>query len=327
MGQAFSMVTWYRFGKMHFNRNGWVAASKRYTEGSLDADLSGKVYMVTGANSGIGFELTRYLAKQGATVYMVCRNQDRAQKAKEEVIEECKHDNVHTLIGDCDLQSNVRAVWHQFEEKEKCLNGLILNAGALLDKKVLNAEGVETTFGCHLLNGSYVLTTLALPALKRAEDARVVYVTSGGCYLNKFPNWDTVTSKSSYNGVNSYSIAKRGQVLLAERLAELHPSINFFSCHPGWTDTPGVDAAFSAQKKWLQPLRSTWEGTEGIAWLLVASSNGMENGALYLDREVQPKWLKGKFMPNPNSKADVDTMMTKLEETARQCFEQYCKSV
>ena len=57
------------------------------------------------------------------------------------------------------------------------------------------------------------------------------------------------------------------QVLLAEKWAAEHPEISFVSCHPGWTDTPGVDAWLGKNKGALRPLRTLWQGTEGIAWL------------------------------------------------------------
>ena len=79
MGQALTSVKWYNYGKQHFTRNGYDAASKYFKPGSLDQNLDGKVYLVTGANSGIGFQVSKFLSGQGARVYMVCRNAARGE--------------------------------------------------------------------------------------------------------------------------------------------------------------------------------------------------------------------------------------------------------
>ena len=65
------------------------------------------------------------------------------------------------------------------------------------------------------------------------------------------------------------------------------------SCHPGWTSTPGVDAAYGSSQSYLEPLRSLWQGSEGIIWLLVADFSKLESGAFYLDREPQVKHMGG----------------------------------
>lgn len=65
------------------------------------------------------------------------------------------------------------------------------------------------------------------------------------------------------------------------------------SCHPGWTSTPGVDAAYGSSQSYLEPLRTLWQGSEGIIWLLVAPASKLESGAFYLDREAQVKHMGG----------------------------------
>jgi dehydrogenase/reductase SDR family protein 12 len=119
-------------------------------------------------------------------------------------------------------------------------------------------------------------------------------------YNTKFPDWDVATATSpghKFNGQLAYSYAKRGQVLLAEQwAAEAKASesrVKYVSVHPGWTDTPGVEAAFGSKKKYLEPMRTMWQGTEGIAWLCAAPADKIEPGAFYLDRTPQPKHIAG----------------------------------
>merc|ERR1719454_1783892 len=112
----------------------------------------------------------------------------------------------------------------------------------------------------------------------------MVAVSSGGMYNTKFPKWEVATSlEGAYSGNLAYAYAKRGQVLLMERWAAEHPEVKCVSCHPGWTDTPAVDEAYGSQKRFLEPLRTPWQGSEGIAWLCVAPGAELESGAFYLD--------------------------------------------
>ena len=128
--------------------------------------------------------------------------------------------------------------------------------------------------------------------------------------------------------------------------------ISFVSCHPGWTDTPGVDAWLGKNKGALRPLRTLWQGTEGIAWLCTCKRDELKvshltppnplalpyyplhsipplpvpptplphkNGAFYLDREPQTKHIAGAFFTEgsytKNSGAEVEAMMKALADT------------
>lgn len=127
--------------------------------------------------------------------------------------------------------------------------------------------------------------------------ARVVTVSSGGMYNFPFPDWETATALiGTYDGNCAYGYAKRGQVLLCEHWAEQHPEVCFVSCHPGWTRTPAVEAAYDAATiRLLEPMRSPWEGAEGIAWLCVAPASELQQGGFYLDRTPEVKHMAGPF--------------------------------
>lgn len=123
--------------------------------------------------------------------------------------------------------------------------------------------------------------------------------------------------KGKYDGNLVYAYAKRGQVLLAEVWAKEYPDIKVVSSHPGWTLTEAVDAAYGDSKKYLEPLRTPWEGAEGIAWLLACPFNSIESGAFYLDRVSQVKHVAGPFFTEgsftKNSEAEVAEMMKQLQ--------------
>jgi dehydrogenase/reductase SDR family protein 12 len=201
--------------------------------------------MVTGANSGIGFECTSYLAKKDATVYMVCRNSERAEAAKSKIVEMSTDiEKVFIILGDCSLQSGVQKIWNDFithrkslgiEDDQLKLNGLLCNAGGLNNGPITTTnEGIETTFAAHLLFGTYHLVNLALPVLENTSNSRVIVVSSGGMYNTKFPSWNRATGrKGTFDGQLAYAYAKRGQVLLCEEWAKKYPEVTFASCHPG----------------------------------------------------------------------------------------------
>jgi len=109
-------------------------------------------------------------------------------------------------------------------------------------------------------------------------------------------------------------------VLLCERWAASYPEVAFVSCHPGWTSTPGVDA-LGKMADYLAPLRTPWEGAEGIAWLCATDRANLASGEFYLDRKTQTKHIAGPFFSEgtytKNSPAQVDTMMQQLEEWVR----------
>ena len=280
----------------------------------------------------MGKQIATYAAAKGARLYMLCRSQQRAEQAKQDIIEEIKQagsnesssftPTVEIIVVDVSELDQVRAAAQSLQAKEPKVDVIVCNAGVLLNDRAETSQGLEVTFASHLLGGSYLLPQLLLPQLIAAGDARVVTVTSGGMYNFRLPSWELLTSDKSvtYNGVNAYAYAKRGQVLLAERQSQLEPKIKWVTAHPGWSDTNAVDEAFGDQKKYLMPLREPWQGAEGIAWLLGADANQLENGALYLDRKTQPKHIAGPFFTEgsytKNKPEDVDAFMAKLKETA-----------
>ena len=327
-GQFASTTQFYLYGKKYCTKTGWKAASEKYASPDIlrseGLSLEGRVYFLTGANSGIGFEIATFLGCHMATVYMICRNPERAHRAQQEIISKSNNPNIFVIICDCALQTGVRSAWNEFIEHQTALSGsprldgLLCNAGALSDKKTTTSEGIETTLAAHLLFGTYLLTTLAIPVLEATPGSRVVVVSSGGMYNTKMPTWDIAANLTGkYDGQFAYAYAKRAQVLLCEQWTDMYPSIKFVSCHPGWVDTPGVQAAYGDKKQYLEPLRSLWEGSEGIIWLLLADKDQLQGGGFYLDRQPRVKHLAGPFFTEgtftKNSPQEIADMMATLQ--------------
>jgi len=352
MGQAISTTQFFLYGKRHFTAPGYVRHVKKYASpvqdsatigigqpGSDGIDLEGKVIAITGANNGLGKELATYAATKGATIYMICRSKDRAEQARKDILEKVAGTSTPEADNDADKKikiilanvgelEQVRLAVKNLQAQENKLDCLVCNAGALLNQRTETSEGNEITFASHLLGGSYLLSQLLIPQLRVSSDPRVIFVTSGGMLTTKFPTWETATCTTTsgdaddknYVGEMAYSYAKRGQVLLAERLTTEIPDIQWVTAHPGWTATPGVDSAFGDNKKYLEPMRNMWQGTEGIAWLMGAPKDQIQSGEFYLDRKPQAKHISGPFFSEgsftKNTKEDVDEIMVKLRKAS-----------
>lgn len=254
-GQFAATTQFYLYGKSRCTQTGWEKAHRNYPKPDLledpSLDISDRVYIVTGANAGIGREITTYLATKQATVYMICRNPERAAKARDAIVAQSSNEKVHLLLGDCGLESDIRRMYDEFVHTQRTvyaeqafslrLDGLVCNAGALLNHKTLTDEGIEVTFATHLLFGTFLLTELCLPLLQATPHSRVIAVSSGGMYNTAFPAWEVATSTGpagdSYDGQFAYAYAKRAQVLLCEKWAEMYDNVTFVSCHPG-TEPP-----------------------------------------------------------------------------------------
>lgn len=310
--QFITSTQFYLFGRSHFTATGWARAAKKYGPEVEEADLSGKVYAVTGANSGVGYETARYLASKGGKVYMICRNKERADQAVERMGE--VKGELRVIVGD--VSSAKSTVVAAAQLKEDKLDALVCNAGALYNDKTMTPENVEVTFASHLAFGSFLLEKRLRPLLLKAEQPRVVFVTSGGMYNGKFPGVKACVDPADYDGQFAYVHAKRGQVLLAEALAGTS-KITYVTSHPGWVDTPAVDTAYGDQKKYLQPMRTIWQGAEGQIWLCIVDSDKLQPGGLYLDRAPQRKHLAGPFFTDGSATKNSDderaAMITDLD--------------
>lgn len=101
-GQFAATLQFYLYGRKHCTATGWKRASAKYGGGAdlEEVSLTGKVFAVTGANSGVGLSLTNFLAKKGASVYMICRSKGRAESARDTIVAETGNDKVKVIVAD-----------------------------------------------------------------------------------------------------------------------------------------------------------------------------------------------------------------------------------
>ena len=342
MGLALTTTRSYLYGKTHFTSNGFALHRQTivkpdfpdYTdilEDMSSKNLTDKNYVITGANSGLGYEITRFLYSKGANVNLVCRNKERGEDCIEKLQEECSLKEPHRLklsVCDVSLESNIRQFERDISNDRKWqrIDGLICNAGNLDNERRVTNEGIEMTYATHMLFGTYLLGKVMLPWLGRTKDSRLIIVSSGGMLTTKMPKWEIATNSGpkaadKFDGQLAYAYSKRMQVLLAEEWSKEYrdSGVKIVSCHPGWVDTPGVERTYGTgglnMKSWLQPLRNLWEGVDGICWLAVAPADQIESGAFYLDRLKQEKHLGSSWFESStrNSPEEVAEMMQRLK--------------
>ena len=196
-------------------------------------NMNDRVCMITGANSGIGKATATELAKMGATVVMVCRNQRKGEAALSEVKKESGNESIDLLLADLSSMQSVRQMADVFRTKYSRLHVLINNAGLFNIRRHPTADGYEMTFAINYLS-SFLLTNLLLERLKASAPSRIVNVSSVAHYGGHI-NFDNLQAGRVYSGVSAYAQSKLALVLFTHELArKLQGSgVTVNSLHPG----------------------------------------------------------------------------------------------
>ncbi len=179
--------------------------------------LAGKTVLVTGANSGIGYQAALEFARHGAHVLLGCRNPTKGQAALARLRSEITEAKAELAEIDVASLASVRAFAENFLHRQCALDILVNNAGvmALKDREV-TVDGFERQFATNHL-GHFALTGLLLPALKASASARVVTVASLA-HRNGKMEWDNLQGERAYEGWDAYSRSKLANILFANEL-------------------------------------------------------------------------------------------------------------
>ncbi|KAG5282821.1 hypothetical protein AALO_G00034980 [Alosa alosa] len=307
-------AVWFVKGLQEYTKSGYEVAARHFNPSDLEVTLSGRSFVITGANSGIGKAAAQEIANRGGTVHLVCRSRERAEAAREEIIQQSNNQEVHVHIVD---MSSPKQVWEfaiGFTQKHS-INVLVNNAGCMVNQRELTEDGLEKNFATNTL-GTYIMTTALIPALKQSPDPRVVTVSSGGMLVQKLNVEDLQFEKGSFDGTMAYAQNKRQQVTLTERWAQQHKEIHFSSMHPGWADTPAVRSSmpdFHAKMKGR--LRSEAQGADTITWLCAShAATKQPSGAFYQDRKAVNTHLP--LASTRASAAEEERLLTQLDTLA-----------
>ncbi len=272
---------------LSFSRVGYATRSRLFGWAPPESfRMDGRVAIVTGGTSGLGLEAATALGRAGASVRILGRDATRAERAVGAITSAVGRSDVAAYVGDMSDLDSVRSVANQIRAREARLDVLIHNAGALLAKRRTSAQGFESSFATMVL-GPFMLTDELLPLLRHSDDARVIFVSSGGMYTQGLHLDDLQMEREPYRGSVAYARAKRAQVALAEEWAErLAPSaVSVHAMHPGWAETPGLAAGLPTFRKIMRPLlRNARQGADTIAWLAAAPEPRGAHGRFWLDR-------------------------------------------
>lgn len=274
-----------------FTRIGYDVRSRLAGWSDLDGyDLGGRTYVVTGSSSGLGRAAAQRLAARGAHVVVNSRRRESAERTADEIMRATGTTEVSTVACDMGELDQVRSMAAELNSRFERIDGLLHNAGALTAERRENTAGVEQTVASQVV-GPFLLTSLLIDRLSAAAPGRVITMSSGGMYTARLTVDRLQMTEADYGGSEQYARAKRAQVTLNEMWAQrIDPDeVVFHSLHPGWADTPGVEAALPTFRKVVGPLlRDADQGADTMVWL--AADDGeptASTGGFWLDRRTR----------------------------------------
>ncbi len=300
----------------------------------LAKDLSGKTYVVTGANSGIGLVTVEQLAKQGATVVLACRRVAEGERERDRIKASGARGRVEVAALDLADLASVRAFAAGFLASHDALHGLVNNAGVMNTATGKTKDGFEVQLGTNHL-GHYLLTELLLGALEKGAPSRVVILSS--CYHDKAQGReghidfdDLHFERRPYDGWAAYAQSKLANLLHARALASRvgDKGITAVSVHPGWVRTNLIRGSMPvwAQDWVLRPFMhlagmiEPWEGAQTTLYALLAPDVTAHPGAYYsqLGMYRERRLNDGGWpMESPNPEARDAAVAARLDAVSR----------
>ncbi|MFQ3359737.1 MAG: oxidoreductase [Candidatus Poseidoniales archaeon] len=200
----------------------------------------GKIAIVTGSNTGTGYHIAYGLASKGASVIMACRNNEKAEQAKLNILKDIPHANIvieHLDLSDLESISNfTKSIKNQYDK----IDILVNNAGVMVPPQSITTDGFELQFGTNHI-GHFALSGLLLPLLESAENARVITMSSIAHNSGVIDFEDLQSNQKRYSKWGSYSQSKLANLIFAiefnRRLKSNNSSVTSLASHPGWSAT------------------------------------------------------------------------------------------
>jgi NAD(P)-dependent dehydrogenase (short-subunit alcohol dehydrogenase family) len=282
---------------------GWTAAQL--------PRLDGKIIVVTGANSGIGYEAARGLAGAGAHVVLACRSEASASDAIAKIRAEHAAARMSFLPLDLSSLASVRAFADAFGKAHDRLDVLVNNAGVMALPYRKTADGFEMQLGTNHL-GHFALTGLLLSRIVRAAPSRVVTVSSGAHKFGKI-RFDDLQWEHGYQRWMAYGQSKLANLLFAyeleRRLEARGLSVRSVACHPGYAATNLQLAAARMESSSFG--EKMWRGINGLF------AQPMDMGALPTLFAAGAAEVRGGDYIGPGGMLEMSGHPVKVESNAR----------
>lgn len=210
----------------------------------------GKKAIVTGANNGLGFETTKFFISKGIEVTMACRNQEKAEKAKQELLKEYPSAVLSIQLIDLKNLSSVREFAENYKKNNQRLDILVNNAGIMVPPFELTDDGFESQMAVNYFS-HFLLTSLLIDLIEQSDEGRIVSLSSIAHKTGKI-NFDDLNFKNSYNKSTAYSQSKLACLMFAyeldRKLRDRNSTAKSTAAHPGVSATN----LFQHLPKWFQ---------------------------------------------------------------------------
>ena len=280
---------------LSFDKTGFQRHKIKFKEDISQKDLAGKRALVTGGTSGIGGTVAKQLSKQGSIVDVTGRNHQKGKSFEE--------DNANSFFYILDM-SDWKSI-DDFCNQSLNYDFVVLNAGGMPDSLVVNNFNVEHQCASQLI-GHYHLIHCLNQNGSLNENARIIWVSSGGMYLKKLDLQNLFHNKN-YEKVSTYANVKRAQVTLTHELSkqEFWSKAKIFSMHPGWVKTGGLSKSLPGFFRIMEKrLRNLDEGIDTILWLLLTEES-LSSGGFYFDRKLVTPYLLKNYNPSREERTEL----------------------
>ena len=272
--------------------------------------MQGKTILITGANSGIGYETALALAEKGARVIIGVRRPEKGVAAAEKIRGQFPKAAVEVLPLDLSSCVSIENFADNIKERIPALDVLINNAGMMRSTYETTEEGFELQIGVNHF-GPFLLTRRLLDQLKAAPEPRVITVSSSSHYGAKMDFERFRSDKGRYKGMPAYGQAKLANVLFASELARRHPEIRSYSLHPGVVGT-----------RIVRPEKAGWLFTLG--WTLFKpftfSAKRGAKTSIFLATTAPPPEPNGQYF-DEHQRAMTPSRLARDEDLARELWE------
>ncbi|KAF5307638.1 hypothetical protein FQR65_LT06693 [Abscondita terminalis] len=252
------------------------------------AKMNNKTVIVTGATSGIGKETARDLAKRGARVILACRNLDKANQTRDEIVKTTGNQNVIVKKLDLTSQKSIREFAKDINATEQQLDVLIHNAGTAEIKTKITEDGLEATMATNHF-GPFLLTHLLIDLLKKSSPSRIVVVASELYRLAMF-NLNKINPTNALIPAHTYYVSKHANIYFTRELARRLEGTNVTAncLHPGMIDS-GIWRNIPAPISWPIKLivksffKDTVQGSQTSIHCAVSEELENVSGRYFLD--------------------------------------------